>query len=186
MRNVLPDPSIHKHCTDTSTFIEDLINKYERQITNFVYTYVKDWSAAQEITQDVFIKAYEKSYTFEGRSNVKTWLFTIAANQSKDYLRALERRKKGLKYLFSNMITNVEKNTPETIFITNESNQTLAESVLALPVIYREVVILFYYEDLPTKEIGDLLQMSSSTVRTRLNRARQMLKSLDEGSEINE
>ncbi|WP_010677059.1 sigma-70 family RNA polymerase sigma factor [Bacillus timonensis] len=186
MKNVVTHESTVQEEVDPISYIEELIEAYERQITNFVFTYVKDWTTAQEVTQDVFIKVYEKYATFEGRSNIKTWLYTIAANQAKDYLRAQERRKKGLKQLFANMIKKVESDTPESILLANENNQVLADKVLALPVIYREVVILFYYEEMTTPEISELLQVSASTIRTRLDRARKMLKDEHERSEKNE
>lgn len=183
MKNIVTQGSLSPDNADSAAFIEELIDVYERQITNFVYSYVKDWSTAQEVTQDVFIKVYEKHKTFEGRSKVKTWLYTIAANQAKDYLRAQERRKKGLKQLFANILKTMESNTPESILLDNEKNQLLAEKVLALPVIYREVIFLFYYEEMSTIEISELLQVSASTIRTRLDRARKMLKSEQERSE---
>ena len=186
MKNVIQHEINNHQNTDTIYYIEELIHSYERQITNFVFTYVKDWAAAQEITQDVFIKAYEKYATFEGRSNVKTWLYTIAANQAKDYLRARERRKRGIKQLIANMMNKVESDTPESILLTSEHNQMLIEKVFALPIIYREVIILFYYEEMTTSEIGELLQVSASTIRTRLDRARKMLKDNHERSGENE
>ncbi|WP_121680957.1 sigma-70 family RNA polymerase sigma factor [Falsibacillus albus] len=170
---------------DAAAMLESLIDQYERAVTQFAYTYVKDWGAAQDISQEVFIKIYEKLDSFQHRSSMKTWIFSITANQCKDYLRSLEGKKRKLSSFVQNIFTQNDEKTPEQIIEEKQSNDSLAQDVLSLPVKYREIIILYYYEELNTNEIASLLDISGSTVRTRLDRARKQLKDLNEGREGN-
>jgi len=159
---------------DKEKTIEELIDSYGKKLTNFVYTYVKDWGIAEDITQEVFITVFKKLDSFNNHSSLKTWVYTIAANKSKDYLR------KGYfkKNILSNMIRFImsEEKTPEKVLLEKVHHLELAESFMKLPVNYREVIFLYYYEELSTTEISELLETKISTVKSRLIRARKILK----------
>ncbi|RDI41641.1 RNA polymerase sigma-70 factor (ECF subfamily) [Falsibacillus pallidus] len=171
----------HQDQTSSQTAIlENLIDQYETAITQFAFTYVKDWGAAQDITQEVFIKVYGKLESFQQRSSMKTWLFSITANQCKDFLRVQESRKRKLTSFIQRVFTHQEEKTPEDMLQEKHQNASLAQDVLALPVKYREIIILYYYEELNTNEIAALLDQSPSTIRTKLDRARKQLKELNE------
>ncbi|WP_257350231.1 sigma-70 family RNA polymerase sigma factor [Pseudalkalibacillus decolorationis] len=162
--------------SDANTVIEEAIRKYGKQLTNFVFSYVKDWSTAEDVVQDSFIKAFRKYDSFKGDSSLKTWLYRIAANQSKDYLKSSYFK----RVILSNIIStknNREKSSE------GETDDDLAYFVLKLPIKYREVIILHYYEELGVQQIANLLQMNESTIKTRLRRARTLLKDKLEGSE---
>ncbi|WLD95477.1 sigma-70 family RNA polymerase sigma factor [Alkalihalobacillus sp. AL-G] len=156
--------------------IEEAIREYGKQLTNFAFSYVKDWTTAEDIVQDSFIKAFRKYDSFKGESSLKTWLYRIAANQCKDYLRSSYFK----RVVLSNILPT--KNQPENP-TTDEVDEDLANFVIKLPVKYREVIILHYYEELPIKQISELLQLKESTVKTRMRRARLLLKSKLEGSD---
>ncbi|WP_433745257.1 sigma-70 family RNA polymerase sigma factor [Falsibacillus pallidus] len=160
--------------------LENLIDQYEKAITQFAFTYVKDWEAAQDITQEVFIKVYEKLNSFQQRSSMKTWLFSITANQCKDYLRVQESGKRKLTSFIQKVFTQQEERSPEDLIQEKQQNTSLAQDVLCLPVKYREIIILYYYEELNTNEIAALLNQSPSSIRTKLDRARKQLKELNE------
>ncbi|MFS0862096.1 sigma-70 family RNA polymerase sigma factor [Fredinandcohnia sp. 179-A 10B2 NHS] len=186
MRDFLSSVPSQPEELDITAIVKDLIDTYEQQITKFAFVYVRDWGAAQEITQNVFIKVYEKYHTFEGKSNIKTWIYTITANESKDYLRSMKSKRNIVKRLLTHVTKKSETNTPESIFMEKETSQSLAQKVLSLPLLYREVIILYYYENLSSNEISDMLEVSPSTIRTRLERARKILKDSSERSEYNE
>ena len=67
---------------------EDIMTEHGTDVKRFIFTYVKDWDVASDLTQDVFIKVYNGLHQFENRSSIKTWIFSIAANRSKDYLKS--------------------------------------------------------------------------------------------------
>jgi RNA polymerase sigma-70 factor, ECF subfamily len=167
--------------TDVEYF-EEIIHTYEKAVVQFAYTYVKDWSVAEDISQEAFIKVYKNILSFHHRSKVKTWLFSITANECKDYLRKIKRRTKWWDQIVqSNPKQDI--NTPEVITLQNEEKHSVGEALLSLPVKYREVLVLYYYEDLSTQEISQLLEVNSSTVRSRLDRGRKHLKNLREGGQ---
>ncbi|WP_036821188.1 sigma-70 family RNA polymerase sigma factor [Pontibacillus yanchengensis] len=69
------------------TFIEQLIKEYHQSITRLAFTYVKDQPLAEEVTQDVFLTCFHKIESFRNDSSIKTWLYRITINKSKDQLR---------------------------------------------------------------------------------------------------
>ena len=75
------------------------------------------------------------------------------------------------------------KRTPETVLVAKDERSTLKDALFELPVRYREVVILYYYQELKVREIADILACSENTIKTRLHRARQMLQERLEKSE---
>jgi len=102
------------------------MREYGEYCIRVAYFYVKDWSAAEEVVQDVFL-AYAKNIDkFEQRSSLKTYLVKITIHKSHDYLRSWKRR-------FTYSI--------ETEKIIDEEKQTLVQSLLQLPIHYREVLI---------------------------------------------
>jgi RNA polymerase sigma-70 factor, ECF subfamily len=162
--------------------ISELIDHYGKHLINLAYTYCKDWSLSEDIVQEVFISAYKNIDTFKGRSSYKTWLYAITINKSKDFLRKpfmkepfFQRMKSKVKPVHPN---------PEEHVIQKEGQHGLAAEVMSLPIKYREVIILYYYDDLSTKEVAGLLNIPLSTAKTRIQRGRQVLRKQLEGGDF--
>ncbi|TYR94290.1 sigma-70 family RNA polymerase sigma factor [Rossellomorea vietnamensis] len=100
-------------------YFEEILQKNEKAVVQFAYTYVKDWPVAEDISQEVFIKVYRNILSFDNRSKLKTWLFSITANECKDYLRKTQRRTKWWNHIVQGS-PKQDKNTPETILLQNE------------------------------------------------------------------
>ncbi|MCH7322269.1 sigma-70 family RNA polymerase sigma factor [Solibacillus sp. MA9] len=156
--------------------MEQIIEQYGEYLYHFSYLYVKDIQLAEEITQDVLMKFLLHKEDFRNDASIKTYLTRIAINCCHDELRKQKR-----KNLLTKLLP-VRKNEPssEQKYLAIESFTTLKDSVFALPVYYREVIILFYYEEFEVAEIADLLKISQNTVRTRIRRARELLKNNQE------
>ena len=103
---------------------------------------------------------------------MKTYLTKMTINRSYDYLRSWKNK----KALLIETFTNVKG--ADTEAIQEEERGEITAAVLKLPVKYREVLLLYYYEDLQVAEIAELCKLSVSTVKTRLQRARAKLKPL--------
>lgn len=160
---------------DKDEILEWLMNEYGQSITRLAFTYTKQRQLAEDIAQEVFIKCYLHLDNFRHESSYKTWLYRITINLCKDKLKSWSFR----NIIFSDQFPNKSakyKETPELQLINNESNQMVAEKIYSLPIKYREVIILYYYEDLTYNEISDLLKVKISTVKSRLHRARLLLK----------
>ncbi|WP_431027375.1 sigma-70 family RNA polymerase sigma factor [Lysinibacillus sp. LZ02] len=156
-----------------------LIEEYGEYIYHFAYLYVKDKQVAEEITQDVFYTYSVKSNQFRGEASIKTYLTRIVINKSHDELRKMKRRTMLQAILpFTKTACSAEQEV-----LVKVQGRSLKEAVWNMPVHYREVIILYYYEEFAIKEIVSLLGTSENTIRTRLRRGRKLLKQqlTDEG-----
>jgi RNA polymerase sigma factor (sigma-70 family) len=158
--------------------IEWLMNEYGKSVVRLAFTFVKKEQLAEDIAQEVFIKCYQKLDTFRNESSYKTWIYRITVNLCKDKLRSWSFRNIILTEFFSNSKNN---NTPESELMNIEMKKDLSIKVLALPIKYREVIIFYYYEELTYSQISDLLDISMQTLKSRLHRARLLLKKMIEG-----
>ncbi|WP_421381981.1 sigma-70 family RNA polymerase sigma factor [Bacillus salacetis] len=167
---------------DKVKLLEDLIDQHEKAVTKLAFTYVKDWSAAQDIAQEVFISVYQGLENFKQESTYKTWIYRITVNKCKDLQRSAYFRRNIITDSVGRLFKGKEEN-PADMVIKQEEMQGIAQDVFLLPVKYREVIILYYYQGLSTKEIAVLLDCKSSTVRTRLDRARNKLQAISKRRE---
>ena len=152
--------------------IEELIDTYSDYLYRIAFIYTKDEKVAEEVVQDVFLKFYQTKDRYDGRASMKTYLTKMTINRSYDYLRSWKNKKALLIETFTNA------KGAETEAIQKEERGEITAAVLKLPVKYREVLLLYYYEDLQVAEIAELCKLSVSTVKTRLQRARAKLKPL--------
>ena len=151
--------------------IEELIDTYSDYLYRIAFSDTKDEKVAEEVVQDVFWKYYQ-TQQYDGRASVKTYLTKMTINRSYDYLRSWKNKKALLIETFTNA------KGADTEAIQKEERGEITAAVLKLPVKYREVLLLYYYEDLQVAEIAELCKLSVSTVKTRLQRARTKLKPL--------
>ena len=162
-----------------------LMDTYGDQIIKLAYTYVKSEHAAEDLSQEIFLKCYEKLDSFRGESSIKTWLYRIAINKCKDYLKTWSYKRLYFTGKIESFYKNVNPGADAEYFDKN-SKLVLSEHVLSMPLKYREVIILYYYENLTIKEISELLYINSNTVKSRLVRGRNGLKQKLKGMNFNE
>lgn len=155
--------------------IDQLMREYSDDILHLVYTYVKNRTIAEDLAQEIFIKCYEKLNQFNQQSTIKTWLYRIASNHCKDYLRSWHYRKITLSNKVFDHIPSKSKQVEEEVIKQSEEN-SLTNAVMNLPLKYREVVFLHYYEELSLTEISKITSVNINTLKTRLKRAKELLK----------
>lgn len=170
--------------TSQREWLSNLMGIYGQEILSFVRFYTKTTLEAEDLTQEVFLRAYRSYHEFRGDSHVKTWLLRIAINVCKDYYRSRKRRPLwyvddipdtassvgGMRQ--NNVSPSAEEEVIETLVHTD-----IVESVLHLPPGYKEVILLHYFEHQSIAEVAETLGVSQSTIKTRLFRARKMLRS---------
>ncbi len=154
--------------------IERLMTQYGEEIKRLVYTYTKNWAQADDLTQDVFVQIYLKLDQFSGRSSIRTWIYSIAINKCRDFKRSWHFRNIQL-YEKVLSFTRTDSKTPEFEVVQKDDKTYLMEQVLALPIKYREVILLFYYKDFSIEEISLVTGLNQGTIKTRLKRAREKL-----------
>ncbi|MFJ8066390.1 sigma-70 family RNA polymerase sigma factor [Psychrobacillus sp. NPDC096426] len=154
------------------TQLEKFIYEHGEELLRLAYTYVKNKQAAEDVVQDVLLRAFEKQEEFRGEATYRTYLYRMTINRSYDYLRSWHYK----NTIVGETIQRLFGRLTEQDVVTQSENRQLAQAVLALPLKYREVIVFTYYYDYSSEEIGELLNCSSATVRTRLARGREKLK----------
>ena len=153
--------------------IERLIELYQTPLLRLCYVQLHDRALAEDAVQETFLKAYRGFAQFRGECSEKTWLTRIAINTCRDYLRG---------GWFRHTDRTV---TPEMLPIGVEppdaADYDLAMAVMKLPRKLREAIMLYYYQDMSTEEIANILGIAQSSVSNRLRRGREKLRKLLEG-----
>ena len=141
-----------------------LAKKYMDTVFRLAFNYTKSQSEADDITQEVLIKLYRTDKEFESEEHIKHWIIRVTINECKKaYLSPWKR------------IEPIEDYASTLPFLSPEHSE-LFYAVMDLPKKYRVPIFLHYYEDYSCEEISQLLRIANATVRTRLRRGREMLK----------
>ena len=148
--------------------LERLMEQYGSSLLRMCALYLKDADLAQDAVQETFIRAYRHLNDYRGESSEKTWLTTIAMNVSRDMLRTAWFRHQSRS-------TDIDALPEQPADFEFPDNTVLAE-VMHLPAKYREVILLRYYEGLKLKEVASALGLSDGRVRSRLNKANELLR----------
>ncbi|MEO4052260.1 sigma-70 family RNA polymerase sigma factor [Solibacillus sp. CAU 1738] len=167
---------------DKVAILDELMHTYGQDILRLVYTYVHNETIAEDLTQEIFVKCYQSLTSYKEQSSIKTWLWRIAINHSKDYLKSWYRRKVTTTDYDTISLNAAAINVEQTV-IQREEDEQLADTVINLPVKYREVIYLFYFEEQPIKDIGAIIGANQNTVKTRLRKGKQLLKKSLEGQQ---
>jgi RNA polymerase sigma-70 factor, ECF subfamily len=160
---------------DYTSLLDEIMDTYGQEILHLVYTYVNNKELAEDLTQEVFIKCYNSINTFKGNSKLRTWLWKIAINHCKDYLKSWYNNKiviSGNIELFE----RVPKESVEQTVLQKNDDDTLVSAVLSLPIKYREVIYLYYFKEVTIKEISNIIGIKQNTIKTRLRKAKELLR----------
>ncbi len=153
--------------------MERIVEQYGTTLLRMCFLYLKDKQLAEDAVQDTFIKVYRNYHQFQGQAHEKTWILRIAINVCKDYLRCAWHRKVTTVESLADVL---EQSSPPPA-----EDKLLVEKVMQLKPKYREVLLLYYYQDMKISQIAEILQTPESTISVRLKRAREQLKKQLEG-----
>lgn len=162
-----------RHLALNADEMRNLMGLYGDYLTRLSYVYVKNWTMAEDIVQDVFIK-YFQTQQYKGQASIKTYLAKMTIHKSCDHLRSIKNRLRILEGLWKNKQQTIPSSEQETL--QKLEQHAIAKAVLELPIKYREAIVLFYYEEMTSFEIATLLSISENTIKTRLRRGRDLLK----------
>lgn len=149
---------------DISLF-QQKFHKYKDMVYRIAYTYLKNTTDAEDISQETFLKFYKLENEFTDENIEKAWLIRVTINACHNIKKSIWN---------SRRVEMTDTQTKITFYEQEESE--LYEAVFSLPDKYRMVVLLYYYEEYSIQEISDLTGRKISTIQTQLDRARKKLK----------
>ena len=163
---------IKKAQTGDEGSFKRLLNAYKGRIFSYSYRMLQNYQDAEEITFDTFIKCYKSLSGFDLSKPLAPYLFTIAHNAIMDFLR---KNRQHYEYLdeHQGVVNGLDKKMDQ-----KRQFERVEVAMAGLAPVDREIVILFHKEELSYQEISEMLNLPVTTIKTRLHRAREKLRSL--------
>ena len=159
---------------------EELVRRYQRPISAYVYRMVGNYESALDLTQEIFIKVYSSLRRYRDEFKFSTWIYKIAHNSAVDHLRRNSTREQSLVVGHEGdqfeLPVESTRLTPEQESERKERRGEIESVVRTLPSNYRELIILRHSQDLSYEEIVDVTGLPLGTVKNRLFRAREMMR----------
>ncbi len=154
-----------------------LVEHYKRSIYVLVLRIVEQREEAEEVAQDVFLKAFQAIHSFDHRSRFSTWLYRIACNTALSTVRSRKRPFRLLGGARAEQITEtlVEEDTAEPIMLNEAQTEALWRAMDRLPAEERALIQLHYYEELPLAACGEVLHQTENSIKVRIHRIRKKL-----------
>lgn len=149
----------------TDAEFEAFYERHWKYVYKLCFTYMKSASDAEDCAEDVFVKVLTGEITFEDEVHERKWLTVAAINLCKDRLKGWKRK----------AVMPID-DEPELAAPEQEDRSDVLEAVQSLPVKYKDVIWLYYYEGYQTDEIAEILGRPPSTIRNQMRDARKLLK----------
>lgn len=157
---------------------EAIVKTYEKKVFHLAYSFVQDRASADDLAQEVFVKAYFALSKFHFKSGFGTWLYRIAVNHIKDHLRKVSRRKEvsleefeDIPFVADDQVKEKEQRQTE-----DQRKKIVFQVLETLPPKYQLILTLRDVREFSYEEIAGILKISPGTVDSRLHRARKMLR----------
>lgn len=162
-----------------------LVSKYKDPITNYINGMIKDYERSVDLAQETFFRVYKHAGDYKDTYQFSTWIYRIATNLAIDELR---RRRRHVTQPLESQYRNEDGSVPELniadtgavlpdqALIQKERQRLISNAIESLPKKYRAVFVLKEIQELPYEEIAGVLSCSSGTVKSRLHRARELLR----------
>ncbi len=162
---------------------EELVRRYQRPISAYVYRMVGDYETALDLTQEIFIKIYGSLSRYRPEFKFSTWIYKIAHNAAIDHLRRSSGRERSLSSGSGDsdrdqydLPIESEGLSPEQQTEREERRVEIESVVRSLPTAYRELIVLRHSQDLTYEEIVEVTGLPLGTVKNRLFRARDLMR----------
>jgi RNA polymerase sigma-70 factor (ECF subfamily) len=155
-----------------------LIKRYEDKMLRYAKRFLFNHDDAEDLIQEVFLKAYNNIQSFNTSKKFSPWLYRIAHNE---FINEIKRKgKEPLSFFNPDVFLphTISKENPENEIHKKEFHHIVNKYLYKLEPKYREPLVLYYFEDLSYKEIADILYIPSSTVGVRIKRARDIMKKM--------
>lgn len=169
-----------------ATAFDYLIERYSGDIYALLYRITENAEEASDLTQDTFIRVFRSIGSFRGDSELKTWLFSIAINESRNRFRWWKRRRRDVTISLDATIGDSDTPlsdtiadraaSPEESALSREREYAIKAALLDMPAVYREAIILCDIEGFSYEETAAALGIGLGTVKSRISRGREELR----------
>ena len=156
------------------TALTEIVSQYRPGLQNYIYSVVNDYAAAEDLTEDTFVKLLLKRPKNKGSATFKTWLYTIGRNLAIDYLRKNSKA----RYVPLDEIYDLEgeyQKIAETDY-NEDVKIAISEALENINPDYKNIIILFYFENFTIEEISKIIKKSKRSTSVILHRARKAIK----------
>ena len=165
---------------NTEEMFDQLVTEYQIPLKKMCFMYLRDMALAEDAVQETFLKIYKGLNDFREESSLKTWVMRIGMNTCRDMLRSAWHRHTDRR------IRPEELQIPEEADPGNEEAAALGQAIMKLPSRYKDVILLYYYQDMSQEETAEALRTSMSSVSRRLKHARGKLRDVLKGDQDDE
>lgn len=164
---------------------QELVRRYRNPITNFVYRMLNDYDRAVDLAQETFVRVYMSADRYQATYSFSTYIYRIASNLAITDLRQRKRRQLiPIPSFFSDRdgdemeieLPDTRQTLADDAMIEDERRKAVSRAIASLPEKYRAAVVLRDIEGRSYEEISEVLGLSDGTVKSRINRARNLLK----------
>ncbi len=157
---------------------EELVKRTHRRVYNLAYHFLSNEQEAEDLTQEVYLRAWRALPDFRGDAQFSTWLYRITLNTAMNYQRTLRTQEQAAGAAETLAHFDAPLPDPAAAAATRDRNARLWATVRRLAQRYRVVLALFYQHELSYAEIAEVLGLPIGTVKAQLNRARRALAAL--------
>jgi len=161
---------------------EELVRRYQRPITGYVFRMLGNYESSLDVTQEVFIKVYNSLNKYSPEYKFSTWLYRIAHNAAIDHMRRNQVSPQSLEAQNADGSYQIQiesrRPSPEQDHERKEWRHEIDSVVRCLPPAYRDLILLRHSRDLSYDEIADVTGLPLGTVKNRLFRAREMMREM--------
>lgn len=166
---------------DQQAFAE-LVDLYQDKLYHMAYRMLSNRQEAEDVVQDTFLRVYKNLDRFDETLKFSTWIYRIATNLCIDRLRkrkqtySLDAESQDYEGLDGYSMIPSDDRTPESELILSDTQRIIHQAMESLPPKYKTVMMLRYIQDLSLQEVGDILGMPVTTIKTRVHRGREFLR----------
>lgn len=156
---------------------EKIYATYNQKILRFTYNYTKDSLEQEDLVQEIFLNIFQALKKFKKRSSLNTYIYSIARNTCINFLKKDQKAKKIAKEVLNSYVENYEEN-PLDKFILSEEMEYFLSVLYKIPEKHREIFILSEVERLSYRDISEVLEIPTGTVKSRISRAKEAIADL--------
>lgn len=156
--------------------LQQIIERYFSTLYKIAFLQLKNTEDAKDVVQEVFFRYMKSDVVFESREHEKAWFIKVTLNCCRKLWRSGWFKHRAVLPVGDEEECTASGEETEERYLKSERNRQLLKAVWELPDKYREVIHLFYYEELTVKEIAEIVGKQESTITSRLTRGRNILK----------